>query len=218
MLRLWNGITKMDASRLPKIIYNDMQAEIDPWLAEIKSIFDSINAIDVFERNVPIINLRQFCQYAEKQLVAHYSNTWCLLVESKPKLHFYKEIKHQIATENYCSVNLNRSQRSLVAKLRMGIFPINVELGRYRRLAREDRTCPVCNSGDVEDELHVLFHCVKYQEARNKLLTYANSIKNLTGIGDISNFEFLTTHERLVRKTSNFLKHIITTRQNILTT
>ena len=61
MLRLWNSIIKMEECRLPKIVYNDMQTETDSWLAEIKSIFNSINAIDVFERNVPIINFKQFC-------------------------------------------------------------------------------------------------------------------------------------------------------------
>ena len=50
MLRLWNSnVIKMEECRLPKIVYNDMQTVTDPWLAEIKSIFNSINAIDVFE-------------------------------------------------------------------------------------------------------------------------------------------------------------------------
>ena len=85
---------------------------------------------------VPIINLKEFCNFAEQQLLAHHIHTWSLLVESKPKLHLYKLFKNAFSTERYCTVNLKRSQRALIAKLRLGVFPINVELGRHRNSKR----------------------------------------------------------------------------------
>ena len=58
-------------------------------------------------------------------------------VSSKAKLHYYQKIKIKFSVENDCNVKLNRSQRSLLAKFRLGMFPINIELGRYKRIPRE---------------------------------------------------------------------------------
>ena len=39
-----------------------------------------------------------------------------------------------------------------------------IEDGRYQidHLPRENRLCPLCNSNQVEDEIHFLFQCNKY--------------------------------------------------------
>ena len=217
MLRQWHSIMKMAATRLPKIVYTEMQPGTDPWLKEIYSVFTSINASDIFHRNVPVCNFKQFCKYAEEQLMAHYSHTWSLTVESKSKLHFYAEIKSEISTEKYCSVNLKRSQRALVAKLRLGILPIEVELGRHRRVPREERLCSLCSAGAVEDELHILLHCEAHREARYDLFTNANNFEPFNEMGDIARLKLLTSHERLVRRTSIYLSQVLMNRQNLLT-
>ena len=56
----WNRIVKMDSNRLPKILYSQMEPRKDPWLDDIQSIFTSIKAVDVLERNVPIVKSKQF--------------------------------------------------------------------------------------------------------------------------------------------------------------
>ena len=50
------------------------------------------------------------------------------------------------------------------AKFRLGMFPINVELGRYKIIPREQRIRPVCDLDQVEDELHVLFYCTAHNK------------------------------------------------------
>ena len=81
MLRQWNRIVKMDSNRLPKILYSQMKPRKDPWLDDIQSIFTSIKAVDVLERNVLIVNSKQIYKYAEQQLLSHYNSTWSLTVE-----------------------------------------------------------------------------------------------------------------------------------------
>ena len=43
-----------------------------------------------------------------------------------------------------------------------------VETGRYNQTPRNDRFCPICNSGIIEDEFHFLFYCPKYSFPREK--------------------------------------------------
>ena len=57
-------------------------------------------------------------------------------VLNKPKLILYKLFKENFQTEKYCEMNLTRSQRSLLGKLRLGALPIRVETGRYNMLER----------------------------------------------------------------------------------
>ena len=60
-------------------------------------------------------------------------------------------------------------QRTYYAKFRCGTFPINTELGRYRKpkIPLEQRLCKVCESRAVEDEKHFLVQCSGYNALRN---------------------------------------------------
>ena len=71
--------------------------------------------------------------------MSHHSDQWSLIMESKPKIHYYMKIKTDYVSETYCNVKATRSQRSLIVKFRLEMFPVNVELGRYKRMPREQR-------------------------------------------------------------------------------
>ena len=83
-----------------------MEPRKDTWLDDIQSMFTSIKVVDVLERNVPIVNSKQFYQYAEQQLLSHYNCTWSLTGKLKSKLRFYKMCKNEISLANYCSVTI----------------------------------------------------------------------------------------------------------------
>lgn len=96
-----------------------------------------------------------------RSLCSKYEEDWRQSVESMPKLCLYKLIKITYGTEEYLK-STNRSQRSAIAKMRMGVFPIELELGRYRHKPLEDRQCTQCDCHEVEDESHFLLRCEKY--------------------------------------------------------
>ena len=54
---------------------------------------------------------------------------WYNTVGNKPKLRNYVKFKQNINVEDYVISNISRSQRSLLAQLRMGILPLNIETG-----------------------------------------------------------------------------------------
>ena len=57
-------------------------------------------------------------------------------------------------------------------RFRLGCSDIAVNSGRFvarqNRLARADRVCPCCSSGQAEDELHVIFECTAYDIIRSQ--------------------------------------------------
>ena len=105
---------------------------------------------------------------ANSIMLTKYVENWKSVINEMPKLRTYKTLKSSFGTEPYVKSNISRKARSVLAKLRNGSFPINIELGRYRGLPLERRICPLCKEG-VEDELHFLCVCPTYQESRTLL-------------------------------------------------
>ena len=147
---------------------------------------------DVYENNVPIANVKVFLNHAKEKLISEYVVRWKTELDNKPKLYLLQQYKTEFAIETYCKFNLKRSQRSLIAKLRLGILPIYIETGRYNRIERELRVCLVCNNGRVEDEFHVIFYCQAHKEARDILTNEALNVEpRYHTYNDIQKFQFL---------------------------
>ena len=84
---------------------------------------------------------------------------WHLEAIGKSKLCTFVKIHNFEDRKVLLKANLERHDRSLVAKLKSGILPLCLETGRYKGMNREDRTCQVCDKLEVEDETHFLFVC-----------------------------------------------------------
>ena len=167
MLRFWNRVVSLEESRFPKQICNTMLIKGHPWISEIKTIFESINASDIFQNNVTIINFKSFCSYASDMMMKHYIyNEWLPMLSLKPKLDLYHQHKACYKQENYCKCALKCNQRSVLAELRLRVFLSNLELGHYNGTPRDERWCPVCESKQIENEFHILFHCPIYEKER----------------------------------------------------
>ncbi len=63
-------------------------------------------------------------------------------------------------------LELDRYDKCLLSQFRYGILPLEIETGRYKNLAREQRQCTLCNSGSIEDQIHFAFTCPVYNDAR----------------------------------------------------
>jgi len=53
---------------------------------------------------------------------------------------------------------------------RSGILPLHVETGRFRNTSLENRLCTLCNSNQVENEIHFMFDCSLYDDLRSPWL------------------------------------------------
>ena len=76
----------------------------------------------------------------------------------------FKEI---YCTKQYTQIYMNRKYWSIVAKLHIGILPLEIEVGRRKETALENTTCIFCKKGEIEDEYHFVFVCESYQDERH---------------------------------------------------
>ena len=105
------------------------------------------------------------------------------MIKNKPKLGLYRQFKKTFETQNYVNLNMSKYQRSLTAKLRMGILPLALETGRYTNIALKERGCFYCN-GEIEDELHFICNCKLYRKYRETL--FESMAKVFTDFSEMS--------------------------------
>ena len=100
-----------------------------------------------------------------------FKEKWQDVLNTSPKLDFYKTIKTAFCFEKYLLVNKDK-HRNALSRLRISAHNLYVERGRYKvpPIKRSDRTCLYCMSQlklpVVENEIHVISDCPLYNQIR----------------------------------------------------
>ena len=114
------------------------------------------------------------------------------------KLQFYSIFKHDYKISSYLDLTRNSTKRKDSVKIRTNNNKLMIETGRYNQTPHNDRFCPVCNSGIIEDEFHFLLHCPKYSISSKK---FYNQIQH-----NFVDFNQLSCTELIIKlmKSQNF--------------
>ena len=197
MLRMWNRLIRTDDTRLVKKVFLwDYDLNTSNWCSEIEQILEISNLLHVYhEKSICCLD------ELEKILLTENQTQWRNQCISMPKLRTYIQFKSIYCTESYVKMYLTRYERSLLAQIRSGILPLRIETGRYynvkdditkkmRKMKVEERTCQICNSGSIEDEIHFIFVCEFYRDARLELFNKASY--NNENFNNLNNIEKLT--------------------------
>ncbi len=139
------------------------------WCQDVKLVLNNAGMLDHehlhSETDLNLLKIK---------LMANARNTWHVESLGKTKLCTFVKIHDFDDRKVLLKVNLERHNRSLVAKIKSGILPLRLETGRYKGINRDDRTCQVCDKPEVEDEVHFLFRCKKLKKIRKP---YVKSIR-----------------------------------------
>ena len=152
------------------------------------------------------------------KLSSIFKDQWLTEINIMPKLRSYKLLKTEFCVEPFLKRNLNRTQRSALARIRCGTFPLEIEKGRIRNIPIDQRICKLCDSGSVEDEKHFILSCARYSDLRNRLLADvsedpANPIVIHEHSIDSAFKELLTSNYKLV---ANFILDCDTLRRTFI--
>ncbi len=129
------------------------------WCKDFQTVCTSLEFNDAFD-NLSPIDLDLF----RTALNDFASRKWKMSVLSKPKLRTYRLFKTDLAVEPYVDCCMSRFKRSIFAKFRCGILPLQLEVGRFRGQTVQQRICQLCKN-DVETEIHFLFECPLYDRS-----------------------------------------------------
>ena len=126
----------------------------------------------------------------ETKLSDLHEYNWRNELHKKPKLNLYQKVKKSYVPEKYVTQNLPPDLRSCIAQLRFGVLPLHIKTGRFSGKSRDQRVCNLCNSNKIEDELHFVFSCEKYNDLRHTM--YQKVMKQH------SDFESKDVYEKLL--------------------
>ena len=209
MLRLFNRINTMNDDRLPKIIYKwDISLGLNSWASEIKHIAASLGMpVDIND------NEQYDLSFVSNKLLIANRQKWALEAERKPKLRTFIQIHNFNHTQTLVKSNLSRYQRSLLTQLKFGILPLKIETDRYQGVPLEERTCKICDSGMVEDEIHFMFQCNALNEHRTHAIENLNLHLNQTN--DIQQLAILLDESNIL-SCGKFIETLYRARQNLI--
>ena len=169
IFRFYNCLMNMNNDRLTyKIFEYDLQnISTDNWSGELEKILDDLNMQESLLSG-QIVDLKA----AEEKFNITSDLEWQDSLGWKSKLRIYTKYKLHMECENYLTLNISKYERSMLAKLRSGTLPLYIEKGRYEGKKLERRTCPICKTNEVEDEIHFVINCNGYTTKRTYFLSY----------------------------------------------
>ena len=181
MLKYWFRLCSMPSERVPKQAFLWSRSLSNSgkvtWASHTSDLLDGL------ELHISSPNGLQSCKFYDclwDALANKLLHNWFQSIhnvetsssESGGKLALYRQIKHFPETEPYCRASLSLGVRRVLAGLRAGCLPLQIELGRYTspKTPLNLRICKLCNDG-IEDQEHFLFHCHALTEPRNNFFS-----------------------------------------------
>jgi hypothetical protein len=179
-------------SRVYKELSKFHQLGFKTWVTSSYEILHSLGLwfdsdLDKFKRNCKNVVKEKFITNWENEL----NN-----IEKNPILRTYVKIKCSFRMEPYLCLVKNNRFRNALCKIRTSSHHLEIERGRHckPRLAIKDRLCNKCKV--VEDEVHFLTVCEKYETLRRQL--YSNIVGVMPAFSNMKaneKFVFLTCNE-----------------------
>jgi len=168
MLKYWFRVCSMPLERVPKQVFLWSRSLSDSgkitWASHASNLLDGL---DLHISSPNGLQASKFYDYLWDALANNLLNNWFHSInnveasssESGGKLALYRQIKYFPETEPYCRASLSVGVRRVLAGMRAGCVPLQIELGRYtsQKKPLNMSMCKLCNEGN-EDQEHFLFH------------------------------------------------------------
>lgn len=133
------------------------------WYTHVFKIFEEFDLdINEFENlNNDFQKIKKNLKCKIKKVAEEKYQTQMMLklsnLTTDSKLYLYKHLKTDFGIEKYLLNESSFKNRQIITKFRVSDHPLEIEVGRYRNILRENRLCTVCN--DLEDEYHFFLNC-----------------------------------------------------------
>ena len=170
-VKYWFRILKMEDKRICKQAYEKLfllcEQGSTNWVSKIKRLLE-YNGFGIVWFFNGVGNEPQFLSELRQRLIDSYKQGWHAHISESENFSTFYSFKPFIKLENFlCVSSFGRSLRNVLIRFRLGVSAINQH--RYKFYSNKNLLkCPACNA-PVENEFHVLFECVAYNDLRHKL-------------------------------------------------
>ena len=176
VLKFWLRACSLPPNRLVRKIFIWASEIADQgknnWVSRTRDLLEKIHIEHQVDGTLSVKELQGTIWYA---LGHHFFDKWredvwsagALESESGGKLVLYRQFKCMPELEPYAKAHIPLAARRVLAGLRAGCLPLQVELGRFTcpKTPYEQRLCKLCGEAP-EDQTHFLLMCPKLREPR----------------------------------------------------
>ena len=130
------------------------------------------------------------------------------------KLSLNSELKNEVTFQTYLDLIKNVKTRVAVTKMRISCHLPPIESGRYKRIPRVERLCPLCNRSEIGDEFHYLSKCnhSSLSHPRGIFLESLYSINsNFTNMSCKALFLYITSmyDENIINRSPSYIENFL---------
>ena len=167
-----------------------------------------VHYLSDYTPNLPHFDYRTFphlVKMFKRNLFKEYQEYWSKSLNKDKfdssvgnKLSLYSEVKNEVRFESYLDLIKNVKIIVAVTKLRISCHLLPIESGRYKKIPRVERLCPLCNRSEIGDEFQYLLKCTH------------SSLSHIRGIFLESLYLINSNFTNMSCKVRNFFKYILT--------
>ena len=132
------------------------------WFTNVRHLLHFTKLND-YTRNLPHLDYRtlpHLVRMFKRNLFKEYQEYWSKSLNKNKfdssvgnKLSLNSEVKNEVRFESYLDLIKTRVE---LTKMRISCHLLPIESGRYKKIARVERLCPLCNRSEIGDEFHYL--------------------------------------------------------------
>ena len=100
-------------------------------------------------------------------LIDQFRQTWHDIVQNSSKTFNYRIYKEDLDLEYYLKALGDKNIKTL-CRFRTLNMKLPVETGRWQNIDRQNRTCQLCDNGDLGDEFHYIMICPFFANTRKE--------------------------------------------------
>ena len=163
-LATYTGTTKMSSLLFDYMHSNAPDILIRfKWFSFVKKIIADCGLNEIYD-NPTLCTSTWLGSTVERILKDQNLQNWRSSVEESSKGFYYRYYKQELIFEHY--LYMPKSIYLPILRFRTSNHNLPVETGRWTNTPRNERTCTLCNSPAVGDELHYLFRCQALHQQR----------------------------------------------------
>ena len=210
-VKLWYRLCLLEKERVTRRVadwdYLCNSKRRNGWHHDIKDILTRCNLQNIYEsRDVSNLSESRLIHLTKDVLMNDFVTEWKRSISDYSRLDIYCGIKSKYEMEIYISSCVGKFYRSTIAKLRLGVFPLKVETGRYRNIPHSQRVCSSCNKQAVDNTQHFLLVCEKHKQLWEKFFKTVSEKLNIQFVNMfcVDRLSILLSHSLVVNDTAKY--------------
>ena len=172
MINFWSRLSTGKPSKISVTLFHLLKQKQTtgianfPWYTEVANAINNCGLGYLLETPSEHLDPRNIKAVLRDRVSAIECQDWHSTVTDSGACSTYKTFKSHLRFEKYLTT-MNRREAIVLCRYRCGNHKLPIITGRYNKVEKNERVCPLCNTKAIGDEPHYLFTCPAFMQERS---------------------------------------------------